>query len=505
MDLEPSSADPGRAEPTASLQPRGTDGGAGPAAGGSFRRELGLFDFTLLVIGAIVGADVYVVAGLGAQSLGSAQLVSWIAAGILAAFIGLAFVQCAAICSSVGGSYAYAHEAFGPLAGFTAGWALYLGECIALPIFPIAFANYLDYFVPVHSGVGAVTAKLAVVAGVTTINFFGARAGSRLNDVLTLTKLVPLVLLIVAAVGLIFLHPGQASGHLTPFVPLGWGGFGAATVVIFWAYAGFELSVLPSGEVRSPAKTLPRGLIIGMAVATVFYLLTALAVSVALPWQTVAASSRPLADGLEAILKALRLPGGWSAGFMSAGAIISIVGVYDVFTLGLSRLSYALAADGLFPPPFARVNARFGTPWFGLAFQALVAGAAALLFDLSGLIASSVFFLGVCYVITSLAALRLVARSPQQALHVPGLRVALGLAAISGFYLATQVSPPLIAFGIAAMAAGLLAYGIRRKAWLAASAEVRSEEQRFERWVRRGNRWLLRFVRRRHRLEHDPR
>jgi APA family basic amino acid/polyamine antiporter len=258
----------------------------------------------------------------------------------------------------------------------------------------------------------------------------------------------------------------------------------------------FELSVLPFAEVRAPERTLPLGLLVGMAVATGFYLLTALAVSVALPWQSVAGASRPLADGLHAMLNALGLPSAWSPGFMSVGAVVSIVGVYDVFTLGLSRLSYALAADGLFPRPFARVHGQFGTPWFGLAFQAFVAGAAALLFDLSGLIASSVFFLGVCYVVTSLAALRLVARSPQQALHLPGLRVVLVLAAVGGVYLSTQVSHTIIVFGVAALTSGLLAYAVRGKAWRGAAVEFRHEEQRFERWVRWSDRWLLSFVRR---------
>lgn len=472
---------------------------------GGFRRDLGLFDFTLLAIGSIVGADVYVVSGLGARSLGPAQLVSWVAAGVLAAFIGLAFVQCAAISTRVGGSYAYAREAFGPLAGFFAGWALYLGECVALPVFPIAFANYLDYFIPVHSGAGGVAAKLFLVVSVTGINFFGVRASSRLNDVLTLTKLVPLALLAIAGLGLIIARPGEAGGHLSPFTPLGWGGFGAATVVIFWAYAGFELAVLPSAEVRTPKRTLPRGLLIGMAVATLFYLLTALAVTVGLPWQTAAGSERPLAEGLKAILDTLDLPGGWSAGFMSAGAVISIVGVYDVFTLGLSRLSYALAADGLFPGPFARVHSRFGTPWVGLLFQAAVATGASLAFDLSGLIATSVFFLGVCYAITSLAALRLVARSPNEALQLPALRVILVVAAISGGYLATQVSFGRIAFGVAALAAGLLAYATRRKAWRAAVEELRHEEEQFERRVREGNHWLLHFLRHRRGLEDSRR
>src|SRR5438477_508678 len=133
-------------------------------------RDLRAFDFTLLVVGAIIGADVYVVAGLGAQFLGPAQLVAWLVAGVLAALIAVAFAA---------------------------------------------------------------------------------------------------------------LHRSAAQENISPFAPLGWGGFGAATVLIFWAYAGFELAVLPAGEVDAPRRTLPRGLIIGMAVATAFYLLTAFAVVLA--------------------------------------------------------------------------------------------------------------------------------------------------------------------------------------------------------------------------------
>jgi amino acid transporter len=101
----------------------------------TFRRELGALDFTLLVIGAVIGADVYVVAALGAAYLGPAQLVAWVAAGVLAAIIALAFVQCAAIYPEIGGSYAYARQAFGKFVGFLAGWALHVGEWVALPIF----------------------------------------------------------------------------------------------------------------------------------------------------------------------------------------------------------------------------------------------------------------------------------------------------------------------------------------------------------------------------------
>ncbi|HEY7268572.1 MAG TPA: APC family permease, partial [Dehalococcoidia bacterium] len=171
---------------------------AKPEANSESSGQIGAFDFTLLVIGAVIGADIYVVAGVGAKVLGPAQLVAWLVAGALAAVIALTFVQCSAIRPEVGGSYAYARDAMGPLAGFVAGWSLYVGECIALPVFPLVFANYLqaltgDLPSPAVEGV-----KVALVMLVTVTNFVGVKQGARLNDFLSLAKLLPLALLIFA-------------------------------------------------------------------------------------------------------------------------------------------------------------------------------------------------------------------------------------------------------------------------------------------------------------------
>lgn len=247
------------------------------------RADLNAFDFTLLVVGAIVGADVYIVAAMGAAFLGPAQLVAWLAAGVLAALIALAFVQCAAIDPDVGGSFAYARAAGGPLVGFLAGWALYVGEWIALPVFPLAFVNYLGYFIPHLSAPFGALIKALLIAAVTSVNVVSVRASGRANDVLTIAKLLPLAILVLAALAFTLAHPSTAVRNLTPFAPLGWERFGSAVLLIFWAYAGFELAVLPASEVERPQSTLPQGLIIGMAIATLFYLLTAFAVVVALP------------------------------------------------------------------------------------------------------------------------------------------------------------------------------------------------------------------------------
>src|SRR5207249_11146000 len=404
-------------------------------ARGRHRADLGIFDFTLLVVGAIVGADIYVVSAMGARFLGPAQLVAWVVAGLLAALTALAFVQCCAILPKVGGTYAYTREAFGPLAGFLAGWALYLGEWVALPVFRLAFANYLAYLIGDSPAVSVIV-KLLLIGVVTAVNIRGIQTGARLNDALTVAKLVPLGVLV--AVGLAFLaaHSAQAAERVTPFAPLGWGGLGSAVLLIFWAYAGYELAVLPAGEVREPQRTLPRGLVLGMAIATIFYLLTAATVVIALPTEAAQASQRPLADALASLLPSLGLPAVIGGAVMSAGALVSIVGVYAVFTLSLARLSYAMARDGLFPAPFAKIHPRFHTPYLGIGFQALCALVGSLLFDLRSLIAISVFFLGLCYLATAASALRLVQREPERRLLVPALRPAPPPPALAaGFFL----------------------------------------------------------------------
>src|SRR5512137_3114954 len=112
------------------------------------QKKLTLFDVTNLVVGAIIGADIYVASSFGASSLGPFSLVVWVLAGLIAIVIALCFAQCAALIPKVGGPYAYAKEAWGPFAGFTVGWSLWFAEWISLAVFPLAFTRYLMFFLP---------------------------------------------------------------------------------------------------------------------------------------------------------------------------------------------------------------------------------------------------------------------------------------------------------------------------------------------------------------------
>ncbi len=460
----------------------------------SFVAGLGPRDFTLLVIGGIIGDGVYVVAAMGATFLGPAQLVAWLLAGALAAVIALAFVQCSTIHPEVGGSYAYTKRAFGPTVGFVAGWALYAGEWVALPVFPLAFINYLTLLAPALAApVPSTLAKLALIAVATAINIRGVRATGLVNDVMTVAKLVPLGCFMLLGLVYAAALPTVAAEHLTPFAPLGLGGIGSAVLLIFWAYAGFELSVLPAAEVREPRRTMPRGIVLGVAVTTAVYLLCAFAVVVAVPWAEVATSHHPVADAAAAMFGALGWPPSLAVTIAAAGAVISIAGVYQVFMLAVARLSYALAGEGLFPHAFGLLHARFRTPYVGLLFQAAATFVGAVLFDLTGLIGSAVFFLGLCYILTSLSALRLVSVNPDQALHLPALRPLLALGALSGGYLSLQAPPEVLLGGTATIAAGLLLFLLRGRHW---GGRAPAAPEHFERHADLHHRWLWHAVRR---------
>jgi APA family basic amino acid/polyamine antiporter len=111
-------------------------------------RKLSFFDVTNLVIGAIIGADIYVASSFGAGFLGPFSLVVWVIAGLIAIVIALCFAQCATLLPKVGGPYAYAKGVWGPFAGFIVGWSLWLAEWVSLAVFPLAFKRYLMFFFP---------------------------------------------------------------------------------------------------------------------------------------------------------------------------------------------------------------------------------------------------------------------------------------------------------------------------------------------------------------------
>jgi amino acid transporter len=428
------------------------------------KSELTLFDVTNLVIGAIIGADVYVASALSAGLLGPFSVVVWVVAGVIAIVIALCFAQCAALLPKVGGPYAYAHAAWGTFAGFVVGWSLWLAEWLSLAVFPVAFTNYLMYFFPSLNWAMQVVVKVLFVVFLIVTNIVGVKAAGRTNDVLTLIKLVPL--LFFAVVGLLFIasNTGVAASNYSPFVPLGFGGFGAALVLIFWAYAGFEISTIPAEEVKDPSKTIPRAIVLGILIVTVFYLVTNVVLFGVMPSlpptspKTLAGSTAPLAQATNTVLLAIPVIALIGAIIVGGGALISVAGSDESGMIGTSQLGYALAADGLFPRVFAKIHPKFKTPYLGIMIQAITALVAAIIGGLDMLIATSVFFMAIAYLATSGSIFSLRRKGIKAQFNLRGGFVLPVLGVIFSIYLITQCTLVEIVLGLVMLAIGVPIY-----------------------------------------------
>ena len=373
-------------------------------------QKLNLFDVTNLVVGTAIGADIFIVSALASAYLGPASLVVFIVAGVIAIIIALSFADAAALVPKVGGAFAYVCEAWGNFAGFLVGWPLWIAEVAGLAVMPVAFVRYLAYFVPSLTVLQGDIIKIVFVAVIAYINLRGVKGAGRVNDVLTIGKLGPLLLLIVAGFIWLVVHPGTAASNLTPFAPLGFSNFGPALIIIFWAYTGFELAVIPSGEMENPTKTLPKAMIIGMAIVTFFYVAVGFTALAVVNWTSLQFDPAPLATAGSVVLSytpELALIGG---AILGLGALISISGFEESATLATARLSYAISLDGLFPRLFSRIHPRFGTPSNAIIIQSAIVLFAALIGNITQLIIFSAFNLAFVYVATCAAVLTLRAR-----------------------------------------------------------------------------------------------
>jgi len=425
-------------------------------------RKLSLFDVTNLVIGAIIGADIYVASSFGAGYLGPLSLVVWVIAGLIAIVIALCFAQCATILPKVGGPYAYAKAAWGPFAGFIVGWSLWLAEWLSLAVFPVAFTRYLSFFIPLDP-ISDALIKVAFIAFLAITNIIGVRAAGRINDALTILKLAPLVFFVLAGITWIFLNPGNAASNFSPFAPFGLSGFGSALVLIFWAYAGFEISTIPAEEVDKPSKTIPEAVTTGILVVTAFYLTTNVVLFGVRNYTLLASDKAPLAAASNSIFSSnatLAIIGGLIIG---VGALISVAGSDESGMIGTSRLGYALAADGLFPRLFARVHLKYRTPYISIIIQSVTALIFALVAPyiggLSVLISVSVIFLAIAYMATCASLFWLHREKPAAIGWNRKLRYILPLIGIIfSAYLITQCTPIQLALGLTLLLVGVPMY-----------------------------------------------
>jgi len=331
-------------------------------------RRLGLFDATMIVMGGIIGSGIFMNPSVVAVQVRTPFLIlgAWVLGGLFALAAAFIWAELAAVRPDVGGQYAYLREAFHPAVAFLYGWVLLLViQTGGMAAVAVTFARYFVELT--HLPIPSAYLAAIVLALLTLINCLGVRAGSTVQSILMVLKILAIAMLVVC--GFLFAERSTNPAELLdrPVSPDLLTAFGAALVPVIFAYGGWQTATFIAGEIKEPRKNLPRGLILGVAGVVLLYLAANVVYISVLGTTGLAASKAPASDVMRSAL------GDIGARIIAAGIAISTVGFLSQSMLTAPRVYFAMAKDGLFFKAVAIVNPRTRAPIVAIALQGLLA------------------------------------------------------------------------------------------------------------------------------------
>jgi amino acid transporter len=325
-------------------------------------RAIGRWSLAALVINSIIGSGIFGLPSDVARLIGRASPWAVLLAGVAAGVIMACCAEVASQFTQAGGPYLYVRAAFGRLLGIEMGWMLWLVRLAAPAATADLFVIYCGEFWPQAKDPIPRFLILTFLYGILTlINYRGVRASTQVSNVFTVAKLVPLFL--VAIAGAFYLMAGHKAAPALP----GGAGTGAwlkASLLLVFAYGGFETALTPLSEAKNPRRDAAFALFTALILCTLLYSVIQWVVVGILP--DPGHSERPLADVARLVF------GNGGAVFVSVGALVSVVGYLSANMLGVPRITFALAENGDFPSIFAAIHPRFRTPYVSILAFALL-------------------------------------------------------------------------------------------------------------------------------------
>lgn len=378
-------------------------------------RAIGLPGLTANIVNTTIGAGIFVLPALVAKGLGPAAPLAF----IICAIAMVLFVTCFAIAGSrvslTGGLYAYVEVAFGRYVGFLAGLLLFTTAVLSVAGIVNVLANTVIALLPALSGtLGRAAVMFVVFGGLAAINVRGVRFGTGAVAGITLAKLVPILVFVIA--GIFFIKPAA----------LGWSGWpegdalGQAVLLLIFAFFGIEVALVPSGEVKRAAQTVPRAIYLALVITTALYILIQIVAQGTLGNTLADNSVSPLAQSAALFL------GDFGRVLMLAGATISAFGFVTSDILSSPRVLFAFGRDRILPQWFAHVHSRFRSPDVAIVSYTAISFAVALSssFDELAIIANVAALL--LYLLCCAAAWELMRRDVREdgpPFSIPGAKV----------------------------------------------------------------------------------
>ncbi|MGQ0585751.1 MAG: amino acid permease [Gammaproteobacteria bacterium] len=367
-----------------------------PSANTGLRRDLNAFDLTMLGIGAIIGAGIFVLTGISAATqTGPAIVLSFVVAGVGCACAAMAYAELAASIGGCGSAYGYGYAGFGELPGWVIGWMLIAEYAIAVSAVSVGWSGYFNTLIQSMFGTGLPQALLhgpfdatpgivnlpavGIVVALVVLLASGAKMSARANEIMVFIKLAAIALFIGVAVFHIntanwspFIPPAEVvtgaagssildmklievivgGGEATRF---GVAGIFGGAAIIFFAYLGFDAVSTSAEETANPQRDLPIGIIGSLVICTVLYIVVSGLLTGIVSYKELNVPS-PVAHAL------LQIGQSWAAGMISIGAIAGLTTVCLVMYYGLTRLLFAISRDGLLPKGLATLSEKSRSP-----------------------------------------------------------------------------------------------------------------------------------------------
>ena len=434
----------------------------GPSA---LPRRLGLLDGSLLLVGAVIGSGIFVVPSLIARRVPEPGLVIliWLFSGVLVLAGALALAELGAMLPHSGGLYVYMREAYGPFFAFLYGWTVMLvvipGSVAALTT---AFLLYLGHFVSMSVPAAKVVGILVLLT-LGWVNARGVRWGANVQNTFTLLKAGSLVGLVAVA-----LVTGRGSAdNLTPVAPESFsfsviGAIGVAMISTLFAYDGWHFVGFVAGEIREPARNVPRSIFLGVFVVVTIYLAANLAYYFALGPEGIAASDRVASDAVSAMI------GEGGASLIALAILCSTFGAIAANILAGPRVLFAMAQDGLVFPSLADVHPRHASPANAIWLLSVWAAVLTLTGGYEHLITMSMFANWILFTMVAFSVVVLRRRHPEweRPYRVPAypIPVAIFVIVSAVFVVNTLVeSTRSSLYGLVIVALGVVFYRLRRR------------------------------------------
>ena len=329
------------------------------------KSSMGFWTCSALVVGNMVGSGVFLLpASLAA--FGGLSLVGWLISSVGAVLLALTFARLARLNPAAGGPYAYTRDGFGSFAGYLCAWTYWKAAWIGNAAIAVTLVGYLQVFIPaLKDPLLMVATAIGAIWLCTLINLRGIGAFGVVQNLLTLLKLIPLVL--IGVLGWWSFHPEYLRIPEPQDLP--GGGYAQAisttAALTLWAFIGLESATVPAEHVRDPKRTIPRATIFGTLVAAAVYILSITAVQGVLPPEVLMHSSAPFADAAQVLL------GDWGYYLVAGGAVIACLGALNGWVLLQGQIPMAAARDGLLPEALATCNKR-NVPANGLWVSAVL-------------------------------------------------------------------------------------------------------------------------------------